>query len=278
MRRAATGLLSQRVVGRQQLEVGGVVVWRKARHGAADVLGVKAGNVQRTTQKATRHWTEGHKSHPQLSAGLQHRNFRVARPQGILRLQSCDRMLRMRPAQSGGRHFGQANGANLARTHQIGQRPYALFDGHLFVPTVQVVQVDHIGLQASKCVFAGLTDRGRAAINHTYLGAIALVHALHAAFAGQNELVAVRLHHLAHQGLVSPKTIKCSSIKKRHTCVQRREQHTLALFARDGSAISVAQVHAAQANGADGEGAKLSCLHGSILKAFDDSRRSSIHT
>ena len=123
---------------------------------------------------------------------------------------------------------------------------------------VQVVKVDHIGLQASKRIFAGLTDRGRASVNHSHLGFIALVHALRATSAGHNELVAVRLLQIAHQGLVSPKTTERSGIERRHIRVQRRKQYTLALYAGNRCTIGVAEVHAAQADSADGEGAKLS--------------------
>ena len=78
--RAATSFLRQRVVGRQQLEVGGIVVGGKARHGTANVLGIKTGNIQWATQKATRHRAERHKRNAQLATSGQYRNFRVACP------------------------------------------------------------------------------------------------------------------------------------------------------------------------------------------------------
>ena len=120
---------------------------------------------------------------------------------------------------------------------------------------MQVVQIDHLGLQTAQRVFAGLLDRLGAAIDDAHFGAVALVHTLHAAFAGQGEFLAVRLHHLTHQRFVGAKAIQGGGVKKVHALIERSEQNPLALFGRDRCAISVAEVHAAQANGADVEGA-----------------------
>ena len=168
-------------------------------------------------------------------------------------------------AQGAGRHLRQTNGLDLALAHQVAQCAHTVFDRHFFVPTVQVIQVDHIGLEAAKCVFAGLFDGFGAAVDDAHFAAVALFHALHAAFAGQREAVAVRLHHLAHQRLVGAKAIQRGGVEKRHTLVQGSEQNPLALLGRDRCAISMAEVHAAQADGADVKGGDLAVFHAPIL-------------
>ena len=98
----------------------------------------------------------------------------------------------MRLAQGGGRDFTQSDRLDLARAHQVRKRAHAVFDGHLLVPAVQVVEIDHVGAQALQRGFAGGTQRGRAAVDHTHQLAVAShVHPLHAAFAGEGELRAV---------------------------------------------------------------------------------------
>ena len=105
LRRGTARLPGQLLVGRQQLGIASVVVSCKARHAAADVLGVKSRNVHRSAQEATRHRAEGDEAHAQFSAGIEHRNLGVAGPERILGLQGRDRVHRMGPAQGGGRHL-----------------------------------------------------------------------------------------------------------------------------------------------------------------------------
>ncbi|MNU09697.1 hypothetical protein D3C72_2564190 [compost metagenome] len=47
-----------------------------------------------------------------------------------------------------------------------------------------------------------------------------------------------------------------------HARVERAEQHTLGLLLGHGGAVGVADVHAAQTDGRDFEGAELALLHG----------------
>eukprot|EP01034_Spumella_vulgaris_P030494 gene30494-37719_t len=95
------------------------------------------------------------KANAQLTARFEHSDFRVARPQRILGLQCSDGVHRMRAAQRGSRHFRQADAADLARAHQVGQRAHTVFNGHTLVPAVQVVQVNHIGLQTAQAHVVG---------------------------------------------------------------------------------------------------------------------------
>ena len=100
----------------------------------------------------------------------------------------------MRFAQSTCRNFRQTDALNFALTHQITERAHTVFNGHFFVPTVQVIQIDHIGLQTFESIFTGLANGFGSTIDDAHPFAIAiLIDARHAAFAGQGELLAVRL-------------------------------------------------------------------------------------
>ena len=154
----------------------------------------------------------------------------------------------------------------MSFAHHVCKCPHAVFNGNRLVPAVQVVQVDHIGLQAAQAVFAGFLQGGRATVNHAHQLAVSRhIHTLHAAFAGQRELVAVRLHDLAHQGFVGAKAIQSCRVEQRHASVQRGEQDALALLAGNRCTIGMAQVHTAQADGTDIKGAELADGHGHVV-------------
>ena len=158
----------------------------------------------------------------------------------------------MRPAQRGGRHFRQAHRPDLARPHQIAQRTHALLDGHLFVPAVQVVQVDHIGLQALEGSFAGGPQRGGPTVNHAHqLPVASHIHTLHAAFAGQREARAVPAQHPAHRGFAGPEPIEGGGVEMGDPGIQGCQQQALGLLGGNGWAIGMADVHAAKADGTD---------------------------
>ena len=169
----------------------------------------------------------------------------------------------MRAAQRGGGHFAQAKGANLAGGHQLGQRADAVLNRHLLVPAVQVIQVNHVGLQALERGFARGANGFGPAINDTHQFAFArCIHARHAAFAGQREAAAVSGQHIADQRFIGPEAVQRGRVKHSHTGVQRGQQHALALLCRHWRAVGMAEVHAAEADGRNAEGAELSIVHG----------------
>ncbi|MDT4870349.1 hypothetical protein FQZ97_1054230 [compost metagenome] len=169
-------------------------------------------------------------------------------------------MHRLRLAEGGGGHLGQSQRAHLARAHQVAHRAHAVFHRHLLVPAVQVVEVDHVGFEAAQAVFAIPADGLRPAVDHA-LHAVVELHAGHAALAGQREFAAVLREHVAHMRFAGAETVQGGGVEVRHTLVERSEQHALGLLLRHRRAVSVADVHAAQANGTDLEGAELSLLH-----------------
>ena len=224
---------------------------------------MEAGRVQiHVAQKAARHRAESDKRCTEFGAGLEYGNLRVTRPQRVLGLQCRDRMFCMRFAQGGCRHFGQADGLDLARAHQVAQGTHAVFYRHRFVPAVQVIQVDHFGLQAAQRGLAsGLDGRGPP-VDHAHQLAVARhVHALHAAFAGERETFAFSLEHLANQGFVGAKAVQRGGVEQRDTGVECGQQNLFALLGGWRQAVGVAQVHTAKADGGDCEGAELAGLH-----------------
>ena len=101
-------------------------------------------------------------------------------------------MFAVRFAQGVGRHFRQTNAADFSSTYQVSQGAHTLFDGHAFVPAVQVIQVNHIGVETAQTVVAGGFDGVGSSINDPHFFAIPVdIHTLHAAFAGQGETAAV---------------------------------------------------------------------------------------
>ena len=129
---------------------------------------------------------------------------------------------------------------------------------------MQVVEINHVGLQAAQAVFAIAPQRLWPAVDHT-ANAIGELHARHATLARQRDALPVRLQHAAKQRLVLAKPIQGSRVEQRDARVQRGLQDALRLLRRDWLAVSMAQVHAAQANGADVKGTKLSVLHGRMI-------------
>ena len=70
------------------------------------------------------------------------------------------------------------------------------------------------------------------------------------------------LEYTSDQALVLTKAIQGGCVKQGDAPLQRREQDALTLFSGDRRTIGVAEIHATQANGADGQGANFSLLHG----------------
>jgi hypothetical protein len=255
------GALCSSLEGRQQILVGGKILRRKARHAAANVLGVERGQIQgRIAQETPRDRTESHERGTDVFTGLEHRDLGIATPQRILGLHGADGVHGVGPPQGDLRHFGQADRPHLAGSNQIGHRTHALLDRNLLVPAVQVVQVDHVGLQVAQAVFTVTPYGLRTPVDDT-LDPVGEAHAGHAPLACERELVAVAAHHLTHQLLVGTEAVQGRGVEQRDTRVECGKQHTLALLRRGRNTIRMAQVHAAQADGRDREWPDLTLLH-----------------
>ena len=156
----------------------------------------------------------------------------------------------MRFANGGRRNFTQTQGSDPATFHQTRQFAHTVFNRYFFIPAVQVIQIDHIGLQALEAVLTIFSDGLWASVNHP-LHTIWKTHARHTAFAGQGVALAVWFEHAPHQLFVVTKAIQSGSIKKVDACIQCGEQQAFALFGRRRHPVGITQAHTAQADGAD---------------------------
>ena len=137
--------------------------------------------------------------------------------------------------------------ADLPLLHQIGERADAVLDRHALVPAVQIVQVDHIGLQAlrrlsSQVCFriSGLPSSSRRARNMPHL------------LASTNSLAPV-FERFAEQRFVGAEAVERGRIEKGVAEVERLQQHLRRGFRIGRRAIGVAQAHAAEADGGNFE-------------------------
>jgi hypothetical protein len=172
----------------------------------------------------------------------------------------------MRLAQRLGGDFAQAQRAQLAGANQVAHGPDAVLDGHRprarLVPAVQVVQVDDVRLQALQAVFAVAPDGLGAAVDHPLQRPARPDRlAAQAALGAQHITLAVPLHRTAEQRLVGAKAIERCGVEQRHAGVQRVQQQALGIGLLWRQAIGVAEAHAAQADGRDGEGTHAAHAH-----------------
>ena len=157
-------------------------------------------------------------------------------------------MHRMRTFKRCGRHFGQSHGANLALAHQFRKRAHALLDGHAFLPTMQIVKIDDLGLEASQTILASLFEGLRPAVDDAPRTCIG-THALDAALACQRKLPAKRREGAPHQFLVRAKTVQRRGVEMSHAKIARPHQNARRRLRRRRHAIGMTQIHAPKTDG-----------------------------
>src|SRR5258705_10154588 len=102
----------------------------------------------------------------------------------------------MRFSKRIGGDFGKPDGLDLSLSHDVGHGPDAVFDRNPLVPAVEVIEIDHIGLQALEAVLAGLCQNLRPAVDL----AQSLRVAEHAAFAREDVVATAMLERIADEG------------------------------------------------------------------------------
>ena len=118
--------------------------------------------------------------------------------------------------------------------------------GYLVVEPVHVIQVDDVGVQAGEALVALGLDRFRATV-HPALA----VHERHDALAGEKELVAPVHDRGPEQPFVVAVAVQGCRVEEVIADVERLVQEPLGVLAVRGRSVSVAKVHAAEANGVD---------------------------
>src|SRR5687767_650079 len=91
--------------------------------------------------------------------------------------------------------------------------------------------------------------------------ALALRIPEHAAFGGEDELVAPRLERPAEQRLIGAEAVQRGRVEMRVAGIQRLEEHGRRCLRLRRRAVGVRQAHAAEADGRDAEWAECARLH-----------------
>ena len=253
LRPAAARLAGNRSVLVEEPQVLRVILRGEARHGATDVARLElVGVAQLTAEEPSRERTERDERHAELAAGVEHRDLRVARPERILALDRRHRVHGMRLAQRRGGDLRQADRPDLPLVHQIRQRPDAVRDRHVRILAVQVIQIDHVGLQARQAVIAHAPQCVRARVDRPP----ARLVAEHPALAGQHDIGAMRLEDGAEELLVGAESIEGGGVEHRDAALERRAQDAFRHIPWRRRGVGVAQVHAPEPEGRDAERAE----------------------
>lgn len=163
------------------------------------------------------------------------------------------------------RGFAEADVADLAGLHQVGEGADAVLDGHLRVHAVLIVKVQAVGTEALQAAFDGAADIRRAAVDAARLG-IGRV-ADDAELAGQEHLLAFAAQGLAEQFLVAVRAVHVGGIEEVQPEFHGAMQGGDGLLAVAAGGVEVGHAHAAEADGGDGRAvvAELTGFHVSSL-------------
>ena len=123
-------------------------------------------SLRAAREKPARQRTERHEGDAQFAAGIEHRDLGVARPQRIFGLHRGDGMHRVRAAQRGADTSDRPMARTLPARTMPAMRADAVLDGHPLVPAVQVIEIDHVGLEPGEAFVAGAQERFRPAVDH----------------------------------------------------------------------------------------------------------------
>jgi hypothetical protein len=116
---------------------------------------------------------------------------------------------------------------------------------------MEIIEIDAIGAEPLERAIERARDRRRAAVE----GALAVDQVEHA-LARQREFAAAMHHRLGEQPLVAAAAIERRGVEQGHPQVERAPEQADPVRLRYPRAIGVAEVHAAQADGRDGEGSE----------------------
>src|SRR3989441_4917614 len=182
------------------------------------VVGEVVNGADLAGEKAVTERGVGNEADAQLAQQRQQVGLWVAGPQGVLRLQRCDRVHGVGAADRVGACLGQADVADLALGDQPGQSSDGLLDGSVAVDPVLVVQVDVVGAQPLEGALDCGADVFRAAVSDS--GAATGVRD-EAELRGHHHLVAAALHRPPDQLLAVEWAVDLGSVDVGDAQVQR---------------------------------------------------------
>ena len=150
-------------------------------------------------------------------------------------------MHRSGAAQRVGRHFRQADRADLALLDQVGHRPHRLLDRHGEIAAVHIIEIDVIGAQQPQRDLKLFADGLGLAIDAALVAAGEYAH-----LAGQKHFFAPTLQRFAHQRLVVAQAIEPGGIEMVIAQLDRAVQQGNRIGIGRTRTIGPAQRHAAK--------------------------------
>ncbi|RMP84835.1 hypothetical protein ALQ16_204864 [Pseudomonas syringae pv. actinidiae] len=145
-----------------------------------------------------------------------------------------------------GTGFADANVPNLAGLDQFGHCANGVFDGHIGVYAVLIVEIKIVGAQALEATVYGLTNVFRAAVHATRMRVVAPYDAK---LAGQINPFTLALQSPPQQRLIGVWAVHVGCVEKSDTQLQRTVQRGNRFLLVDPRGVKVRHPHAAQPDG-----------------------------
>ena len=185
---------------------------REAGDGAPDVVAGERGVlVDRAREEALAQRAVGDEADPEFLERRQHLLLGASPPQGILALDGRDRLHRVGATDRLRRRFGEAEVLDLAFLDQVLHRPRHLFDRHVRVDAVLVVEVDGLDPEPLERALGHLLDVLGPAVQAPLLP---VGTELVAELGGDHDLVPDGGQRFAHELLVRERTVDWAVSKK----------------------------------------------------------------
>src|SRR5205823_1602934 len=222
--------------------------------------------VDRAGQEALAEGTERHEPDAELLQSWQQLFFRASPPQRVFALDRGDLLDRVRAADRAHACFGHAEVLHLALRNQFLDRSRHVFDRHVRVDTVLIIEIDDVGPEPFQRTLDALFDALGPAVLHLLPAGITSDPEL----GGDHHLCAHRGQGLAHELFVGVRTVDFGGIEERDAAFDgRADERDHRLLVR-WETVALAHPHAAEPEGRDFEIAlsKVAFLHWSLLQGF----------
>ena len=148
--------------------------------------------------------------------------------------------------------FGEPEETHLTLADQLSHRAHRLFDRHVRIDPVQVVQVDDIDTEAAE---AGFARRPHTLGSRVHLGCRAARAENEAEFAGQDDLTASFSDRTADERLVGASPVCIGGIDQRDAQIEGPMNRT-DRFLIVRSAVALGHSHTSQTDSRDGQAAR----------------------
>lgn len=220
----------------------------KARKQVTHVAGGIGCGVHRSREHAASDRGKGDEADAEFTACIEHRDLGIAHPGRIFALHRRDRMDGMAAPDRGRVHLAEPDRPDLPRFDRARQFAHRILDRHQRIGPVEIIEIDHIGAEPDQGVVQRPADRFRPCIQHAFA-----VDCIQHAFAGQGEFGSAMHHRAIEQPFVTADTVDRGGVEESAAQIERAVDQRARLRFGWRRAVAVAQVHAAQPDGRDGE-------------------------